>query len=56
MKQIISALLLLLSIPGCMTAQGWNESEYKQIENRIRMPEFPTKSYSIKQFGAKVNA
>ena len=56
MKQIISTLLLLLSIPVCVMAQGWNESEYKQIESSIRMPEFPNKSFSIKQFGAKVNA
>ena len=56
MKQIISTLLLLLSIPVCVMAQGWNESEYKQIESSIRMPEFQNKSFSIKQFGAKVNA
>ena len=38
-----------------MTAQGWNETEYKQIENSIRQPQFADRTFTIIQFGAKTD-
>ena len=56
MKQLLTTLIMLLSLPLCSFAQGWNESEYKQIESNIRTPQFPDRTFAITQFGAKVKA
>ena len=37
-------------------AQGWNEAQYKQIEQSIRVPQFADKEYVITKFGAKTDA
>ena len=34
-------------------AQGWNEQEYRQIEQSIRVPQFAQKDYVITKYGAK---
>ncbi len=46
---------LLLCVMTVLTAQakGWNQQEYKQIEQSIRMPQFADKMYDITKFGAK---
>ena len=37
-------------------AQGWDEAQYKQIEQSIRVPQFADKDYVITKFGAKPEA
>jgi polygalacturonase/rhamnogalacturonyl hydrolase YesR len=34
-------------------AKGWNDQQYKQIEQSIRVPQFANKDYVITKFGAK---
>lgn len=38
-----------------MTAQakGWDEQQYRQIEQSIRLPQFPDKAFVITKYGAK---
>ena len=42
--------------PALMMAQGWNEVQYKQIEQSIRVPQFANKDYVITKFGASTEA
>ena len=37
-------------------AKEWNDSEYKQIEQNIQLPQIPMRSYSITSFGANATA
>ena len=46
--------MLLAAIVLSVQAQGWNEQEYKQIEQSIRVPQFAQKDYVITKYGAKV--
>ena len=52
MKRIFQLLTLCLLFPLTAVAQGWNEAEYKQIEQSIRVPQFADKAYLITKFGA----
>ena len=52
MKRILQITMLLLVVL-CVQAKGWNEQQYKQIEQSIRMPQFADKKYDITKFGAK---
>ena len=53
MKKFIQTMTLCLLFPLIAVAQGWNESEYKQIEQSIRVPKFADKIYVITKYGAK---
>lgn len=48
-KTILFALLLC---PITIAAQGWNDNLYKQIEQSVKQPVFPNRSFSITKFGA----
>ena len=52
MKRLFPLLLLCIA---ALTAQakGWDEQQYKQIEQSIRMPQFADKAYVITKYGAK---
>ena len=52
MKRILQITMLLLVVL-CVQAKGWNEQQYKQIEQSIRTPQFADKKYDITKFGAK---
>ena len=56
MKKLLRLLLLCLICPTLATAQGWDEAQYKQIEQSIRVPQFADKDYVITKFGAKPDA
>ena len=56
MKRIIQLWTLCLLFPVIAMAQGWNEAQYKQIEQSIRVPQFADKEYVITKFGAKTDA
>ncbi len=55
MKKMRVIQTLLLCLMTALTAQAkvWNQQEYKQIEQSIRMPQFAEKVYDITKFGAK---
>lgn len=56
MNRLFKTLLLALLIPVCTYASGWNDEEYKRIEQSIQLPKLETtaKKYDISKFGAKV--
>ena len=56
MKKLISWLMMSLLVPTIAAAQSWNEAQYKQIEQSIRMPKFADKEYVITKYGAKSDA
>ena len=53
MKKYFQLLALCLLFPMALSAQGWNDAEYKQIEQSIRVPQFANKTYLITKYGAK---
>ena len=53
MKRILQTVALLVFVVLGMQAKGWNEQEYRQIEQSIRLPQFSDKVYDITKFGAK---
>ncbi len=56
MKRLLYVWLLCLLCPTLVMAQGWDEAQYKQIEQSIRVPQFADKDYVITKFGAKPEA
>lgn len=56
MNRLFKTLLLALLIPVCTYASGWNDEEYKRIEQSIQLPklEATAKKYDISKFGAKL--
>ncbi len=49
-------MLLCLLVPLLSYAEGWDEAEYKQIEQSIKQPQISGKDYVITKFGAKPDA
>ncbi len=47
--------MLLTVVAVAVQAKGWNDQEYKQIEQSIRLPQFADKAYVITKFGAKTD-
>ncbi len=56
MKHLKTLLLALLLFPTLAFASGWNEQEYKQIEQSILKPQLHERQFVISSFGAKTNA
>lgn len=52
----LSTLLVALLLPLLASAQSWNEAQYKQIEQSIRMPQFADREFVITKFGASEKA
>ena len=44
MKRILQTLLLCALVTLTAQAKGWDQQQYKQIEQSIRVPQFATKS------------
>ena len=55
-KNIILIILLFFSriLFAQLAGEAWNTT-YKEIEARIKPPQFRAKDYNIKDFGAKAN-
>lgn len=51
----LQTLLLCLLFPLTMAASAW-ETQYKQIEKSIRVPEFTDRTYNITKYGASLKA
>ena len=45
-------MFVMLVVVG-VQAKGWDQQQYKQIEQSIRMPQFADKDYVITKYGAK---
>jgi len=56
MKHLKTLLLALLLFPTLAFASGWNDQEYKQIEQSIQKPQLHERQFVISSFGAKTNA
>ena len=52
MKKLLS-LLMLCIVALTAQAKGWDDQQYKQIEQSIRLPQFADKVYDITKYGAK---
>ena len=48
-------MLLCMLVVLSAQAKGWDDAQYKQIEQSIRVPQFAQKDYVITKFGAKTN-
>ena len=48
-------MILLTVVAVAVQAKGWNDQEYKQIEQSIRLPQFANKAYVITKYGAKTD-
>ena len=55
MKRFLQIVMLLTVVAVAVQAKGWNDQEYKQIEQSIRLPQFADKAYVITKFGAKTD-
>lgn len=56
-EKIFKLLLIALLIPAWTNAAGWDEAEYKRIEQSIQLPDLPqtAKVYDISKYGAKLS-
>ena len=48
----LTTLLMLCLVALAAQAGGWDEQQYKQIEQIIRVPQFAEKSFLITKYGA----
>ncbi len=55
MKKLFTLLVLCITVLS-IQAKGWDEQQYKQIEQSIRVPQFMDKVYDITKYGAKPDA
>ena len=55
MKRFLQIVMLLTVVAVAVQAKGWNDQEYKQIEQSIRLPQFADKAYVITKYGAKTD-
>ena len=46
-------MMFIMLVVVVVQAKGWNQQQYKQIEQSIRMPQFADKEYVITKYGAK---
>ena len=56
MKRILQTVLLCLCIVMTAQAKGWDEQQYRQIEQSIRLPQTSTRTFLITDFGADADA
>ena len=53
MKRVFQTMMFIMLMVVAAQAKGWDQQQYKQIEQSIRMPQFADKDYVITKFGAK---
>ena len=53
MKRLLQAALLFVLAVLTVQAQGWNEQQYREIEQSIRVPQFAAQDFPITKYGAK---
>lgn len=52
----LKTLLIALLLPACAFAAGWDDNEYKRIEQSIQLPKIAERQFLITSFGAKTTA
>ena len=52
MKKTLQTLMLCLLAAVAAHAGGWNQQQYSQIEQSIRVPQFAAAEYPITKYGA----
>ena len=52
----LKTLLLAFLLPACAFAAGWDDNEYKRIEQSIQLPKIAERQFLITSFGAKTTA
>ena len=52
----LKTLLLALLLPAYAFAAGWDDNEYKRIEQSIQLPKIAERQFLITSFGAKTTA
>lgn len=52
----LKTLLFALLLPACAFAAGWDDNEYKRIEQSIQLPKIAERQFLITSFGAKTTA
>ena len=53
MKRLFQTLLLCVLATLTVQAHGWNDQQYRQIEQSIRLPQFADRDFPITKYGAK---
>ena len=53
MKRLFQTLLLCALVTLSAQAKGWDDQQYKQIEQSIRVPQFADRDFPITKYGAK---
>ena len=53
MKRLLQTLLLCMCVVLTAQAKGWDEQQYKQIEQSIHVPQFANREFPITKYGAK---
>ena len=53
MKRLFQTLLLCVLVTLSAQAKGWDDQQYKQIEQSIRVPQFANRDFPITKYGAK---
>ena len=53
MKKFLQTLLLCALVTLTAQAKGWDQQQYKQIEQSIRQPQFANREFPITKYGAK---
>ena len=56
MIKLLKSLLVALLVPVFSYAAGWDDEEYKRIEQSIQQPKLSEKVYAITSYGAKTTA
>ena len=54
MKKLLNTTLLFcMFFPLLAFADGWDEQQYREIEQSIRLPQFAAQDFPITKYGAK---
>ena len=53
MKRLFQTMLLCMLVTVGAFAQGWDDQQYRQIEQSIRVPQFGEREFLITKYGAK---
>lgn len=52
----LKTLLILIFFPLSLLANGWNDTEYKEIEDNIMLPSIANRMFNVTTYGASTTA
>ena len=53
MKRFLQTVMLVAVVVLGVQAKGWDNKQYQQIEQSIRVPQFADRVFDITKYGAK---